>query len=272
MAYTDLTLKKLFGLTGNKCAFPDCDLPILDTEHGVLIGQICHIKGKSPHGPRYDREQTEAERNGYENLLVMCASHNKIVDDEATRDQFPVQLLTEFKKAHEARNQNTLVSEDLIDKVARLLDTLQPRPAPGGVVSTVESFRVIAKDNTELDKYLLAIKIRNESEIIVRAFCVDAELPMRYLPEVGTISEVEAGTPENRRFRRSVEGMDYSPIYCGDTCDAFSIFITIQHPWHHTTIDGSLRIFVYVQDKLTSNAEYPIVQLLETVGLFQLYD
>lgn len=45
--------------------------------------------------------QTEAERNGYENLLVMCVAHNKIVDDETTRDQFPGERLAQFKSDHD---------------------------------------------------------------------------------------------------------------------------------------------------------------------------
>ena len=75
-----------------------CTAPVFDTTHGVLTRQICHIKGRSKNGPRYDPGLTEEERNGYPNLLVMCAAHNKIVDDEATHDQFSVELLTEFKK------------------------------------------------------------------------------------------------------------------------------------------------------------------------------
>jgi hypothetical protein len=99
MTYSEQTLKKLFALAGNECAFPGCTAPIVDTEHGVVTGQICHIKGKSPNGPRYDASQTEAERNGYANLLVMCAPHNKIVDDEETRAQFSVELLTQIKRS-----------------------------------------------------------------------------------------------------------------------------------------------------------------------------
>lgn len=128
MSYSDLTLKKLFVLSGNECAFPGCTAPVLDTEHGVLVGQICHIRGKSPGGPRYDPNQTEDERDGYENLLVMCAAHNKIIDDEATRDQFPVEFLLEFKSQHERRSRNTVVKESIIKRLVESLQKAVPHP------------------------------------------------------------------------------------------------------------------------------------------------
>src|ERR1041385_3151860 len=102
MAYSDPTLEKLFSLCGNVCAFPGCSAPIIDTSFGVRVGEICPIKGKRPGSARYDQEQPEEERTSYENLLVMCRPHHKIVDDMATRDQFPVELLRKYKAEHEA--------------------------------------------------------------------------------------------------------------------------------------------------------------------------
>jgi len=90
MSYTDATLKKLFALCGNVCAYPGCNSPIVDAETGITVGEICHIKGKSLNGPRYDPNQTDAERNGYANLLVMCDAHNKIVDHKSTRESSPL--------------------------------------------------------------------------------------------------------------------------------------------------------------------------------------
>jgi hypothetical protein len=112
MSYRDQTLKKLFALSGNVCAYPGCTAPIVDTDSGVVVGDICHIKGKSEGGPRYDRNQTDEERNGYENLLVMCVAHNRIVDGKKTRDQYPVERLQEFKRNHEVQYQGSVVNSD----------------------------------------------------------------------------------------------------------------------------------------------------------------
>lgn len=109
MSYALSTLKKIFALSGNTCAFPSCTAPIVDAESGVVVGDICHIKGRSEGGPRYDPAQTDEERNGYENLLLMCVAHNRIVDSEKTRNQYPVELLQAFKRSHEARYQGNVV-------------------------------------------------------------------------------------------------------------------------------------------------------------------
>jgi hypothetical protein len=109
MSYSEATLKKLFALSGNECAFPGCSAPIVDDDSGVLVAEICHIKGKNPGGPRYDKNQSGKERNGYENLLVMCDPHNKIVDHKDTRHRFPVKVLREFKKKHEDRFRRKLI-------------------------------------------------------------------------------------------------------------------------------------------------------------------
>lgn len=116
MGYSNQMLKKLFALSGNVCAFPGCSAPIVDTESGVVVGDICHIKGRSENGPRYDPNQTDEERNGFENLLLMCVAHNRIVDGKKTRDQYPVERLREFKRNHEAQRAGSVVDEAARDE------------------------------------------------------------------------------------------------------------------------------------------------------------
>jgi hypothetical protein len=103
MSYSVPTLKKLFALSGNQCAYPDCSAPIIDGDSGIVVGEICHIKGKNPGGPRYDPNQSDEERNSYENLLLMCDPHNKVVDHKETRHNFPSEKLQEYKRNHEER-------------------------------------------------------------------------------------------------------------------------------------------------------------------------
>ncbi len=73
-------IKRLFTHSGNRCAFPKCTSPIV--QKTTIVGEICHIKAASPHGPRYDPEQTAEERHGYENLVLLCANHHTIIDDD----------------------------------------------------------------------------------------------------------------------------------------------------------------------------------------------
>lgn len=54
-------MKKLFALSGNRCAFPDCDKILVD-EHDNIFAQICHIEAAEPGGVRYNPNQTDEER------------------------------------------------------------------------------------------------------------------------------------------------------------------------------------------------------------------
>lgn len=93
------TLRLLYAHSGNCCAFEGCHSPIFEDD-GTLTGECCHIESYSPNGPRYNKQQTETERNGYDNLILMCARHHKIIDSHP--EQYTVEKLKSFKKNHES--------------------------------------------------------------------------------------------------------------------------------------------------------------------------
>ncbi|MGO4258149.1 Shedu anti-phage system protein SduA domain-containing protein [Marmoricola sp. RAF53] len=62
------------ALAGGRCAFPDCEWHTKPGENHVL--EIAHIHAVRPDGPRYEPGTT----HGLENLIVLCASHHRIVD------------------------------------------------------------------------------------------------------------------------------------------------------------------------------------------------
>lgn len=113
------TLKKLFTLSQNRCAFTACTTEIVDRASGVVKGEICHIKAKSINGPRYDPNQTEEQRHAFANLIILCRIHHKIVDDQPTT--FTADLLSEMKEIHERNGNIELSQEDA--RLARLLIT-----------------------------------------------------------------------------------------------------------------------------------------------------
>ena len=90
MVPTSKTIKSLFARSGNRCAFPDCYVPLVE-ENDIVTGEVCHIKARNARGPRYDPSQTDAERNDSANLILLCARHHKIVDD--TPAAYSVQIL-----------------------------------------------------------------------------------------------------------------------------------------------------------------------------------
>jgi len=95
------TVKRLFAVSGNRCAFPGCEERLADVASESVVGEVCHIKAKSSDGPRYDAEQTDEERHGFGNLVLLCPTHHARVDGDPGR--YTVEKLLEIKARHEAR-------------------------------------------------------------------------------------------------------------------------------------------------------------------------
>jgi hypothetical protein len=122
---TRTTIKRLFATSGNKCAFPSCISTIIDGETGVVIGEICHIKANSPEGPRYDLEQSDEDRQSFENLILLCPTHHKIIDQR--HELFSVEWLKEIKNKHESMfigepvNTEDNLLEVLLDRLNKVI-------------------------------------------------------------------------------------------------------------------------------------------------------
>jgi hypothetical protein len=123
------TIKRLFALSGNRCAFPKCQAPMALDE--TLVGEVGHIKGKQPGAARYDRAQTPAERHAYENLILLCAPHHTVIDDD--EEAYTVERLRKMKAEHEARA--TPISEKDADHVAAAYSTDITVGQSGGIAA-----------------------------------------------------------------------------------------------------------------------------------------
>ncbi|TFF37712.1 tetratricopeptide repeat protein [Mucilaginibacter psychrotolerans] len=95
------TIKKLFALSGNRCAFnykgEKCDALIVDQDNDI-IGAICHIEAAKKGWARYNESSKDSFRRSFENLLLLCPNHHKKID---TNPSFTVQVLTNMKSAHD---------------------------------------------------------------------------------------------------------------------------------------------------------------------------
>ncbi|MGJ8634391.1 MAG: ABC-three component system protein [Luteolibacter sp.] len=101
--YTALTLKRLYGLSGNCCAYPDCPCTLLYAEGNS--SDICHIEALNPGGPRYNSDPviSDKERNDYPNLMLLCKTHHGIIDqtDDQGEPYYSVEQLKAMKQVHE---------------------------------------------------------------------------------------------------------------------------------------------------------------------------
>jgi len=114
-APSHVTVKRLFAHSGNRCAFAKCENRLV--QDGTIVGEICHIKAASANGPRYDPEQTPEERHGFDNLILLCAIHHKIIDDDP--EAYTVERLAKLKEEHVARY--TTTSDEEAETGARVL-------------------------------------------------------------------------------------------------------------------------------------------------------
>lgn len=94
------TVKRLFAVSGNVCAFPKCKIPLVDESSGKVTGKICHIKGRNPGAKRYDNDQTDEERHSFDNLILLCPIHHDVIDSDEIA--YTVQRLHDMKAAHES--------------------------------------------------------------------------------------------------------------------------------------------------------------------------
>jgi len=116
------TVKKLFALSGNMCAFPTCTQKMV--EHGDVIGVICHIEAAEKGGQRYNPDQTDDERRDFSNLVLLCPTHHTITNNVAI---YSVDKLKEIKAIHEAKYVDTPfdVSDEIVSRAIKSYVSMQ---------------------------------------------------------------------------------------------------------------------------------------------------
>jgi len=96
--YTTPTIKKLYGLSGNICAFPGC-LNILVNTKNAKDSNICHIEGANEGSERYNSLMTDKQRADYSNLILLCIQHHDETNDV---EKYTVDILQKMKQDHES--------------------------------------------------------------------------------------------------------------------------------------------------------------------------
>lgn len=114
--YSPKTLKVLFALSGNQCAYPGCKNPVIipptEESDSLVLNQICHIYALKEDGPRGKAGLTEKELNAPENLVLFCPTHHVIIDGQ--HETYPADTLKQWKQTHEIEIDKRL-SADLIN-------------------------------------------------------------------------------------------------------------------------------------------------------------
>lgn len=97
---SDRTRKLLWGRSAGRCAW--CRRPLFEParcgDDESIVGDECHIVARHPAGPR-GRSDFGGDLDGYENLILLCRTHHKMVDDQ--RHHFHPEFLKYIKLSHE---------------------------------------------------------------------------------------------------------------------------------------------------------------------------
>jgi hypothetical protein len=104
--YSDKTIKRLFALSGNLCAFPGCTRRLVNGKN-AKDSNICHIEAANIGGERYNENMTDDERADYDNLILLCVQHHDETNDV---NKYTVSVLKQMKKNHESQFLNEVIA------------------------------------------------------------------------------------------------------------------------------------------------------------------
>jgi len=109
------THKMLWGSSASRCAFPNCKMELVmdatQTDDESIVGEACHIVARSEDGPRGDSPLNSEQRDKYNNLLLLCNVHHKVIDDQV--EHYTVDSLKNMKSVHESWVKSQLTSFDM---------------------------------------------------------------------------------------------------------------------------------------------------------------
>jgi hypothetical protein len=233
--YTDQTLKKLFGLSGNQCAFPGCVKRLVNTKN-ALDSNICHIEAALPGGERYNPTMTDEQRADYENLILLCVQHHEETNDVKI---YTVEKLKQMKRNHEGQylseriQKNPSMLRNVINAISDIEDINAYNDPP--------NYKII-DPNEKI--YFNNLK---ENAIIIKEYCIyHSKLNALY-------DELESqGSIKKEKLLRSIK-LIYDSIkgrYVLDSKDALSIIKIIS-------------------DKIFNEVYNELYKQLENSGLFE---
>jgi len=95
----------LWAISAGRCQYRGCNKALyfdILTKRNYNQAYIAHIVSDSPNGPRGDIENSPKLADDISNLMLLCDSHHRFIDEKGAAEH-PRELLLEMKKEHEER-------------------------------------------------------------------------------------------------------------------------------------------------------------------------
>lgn len=101
---SEKTAKIVWARAGGMCSYPDCRKQLIVLPENLcdplaVLGEMAHIVGHSEDGPRGEEIFRGGDRDGPENLLLLCTEHHTLVDQQPK--SHPASWLYRVKEDHE---------------------------------------------------------------------------------------------------------------------------------------------------------------------------
>lgn len=145
---------RLYVLSGGRCEF--CNDSVLHdslTYQEDNFAHMAHIIADSPDGPRGDKELSPEMAKDFDNLMLVCLKHSKLIDGK-NRDKYSIEDLREMKKKHEDRIQRqTDLHPDNTTTVLRFIANIGERAVT--VVLNDALHAILPKFSADKDGILL---------------------------------------------------------------------------------------------------------------------
>jgi hypothetical protein len=120
MPVTDKNRKILWARSGNRCAICRIVLVVEQTEADSesVVGEECHIVSSAKDGPRHDPDFPSDDFDSLGNLVLLCATHHKMIDDQYETYAAPV--VRSLKQNHEMWVETKLRDAPAISEIRRV--------------------------------------------------------------------------------------------------------------------------------------------------------
>ena len=150
----------LWARAAGRCEYRGCNQSLVGDliagKEDGLYGFIAHIVADAPGGPRGDAIRSPLLAKSLENLMILCATHHKLIDVDAP-DEHPEPVLLAMKNAHEARVEtNAGIDEERASHVLRFGATIGGNEA---LVSTNAIFAAMPPDRHPASRQTIDLEL-----------------------------------------------------------------------------------------------------------------
>ncbi len=140
----DATRLKLWVLSGGRCEFPGCN-ELVWRDNLTLqednFAHVAHIVAASPDGPRGDDEKSPELQTDFDNLMLVCLTHSKLIDGR-NAEKYSVEQLKEHKAKHEDRiRRQTAVGPENASTVVRFQANIRDRRVEVAIAQAYEALQ-----------------------------------------------------------------------------------------------------------------------------------